>query len=476
MKFARATAWVRLATPSGVIGYSYDKTGNRLSRSSTVAGISAASYSYDNNDRLNGNTYDNNGNTFTANGVTYTYDFLNRLTSATGGIALVYDGDGNRVQETAGGTTTQYLVDDNNPTGYPQVVEEISGGVVQRTYTYGHALISQTQLSGTPTTRYYGDDGLGSVRLLTDASGTKTDSYDYDAFGNVIASSGTTPNNYRFAGEQPDANLGLYYLRARYYNAGTGRFWNRDSAGVDLENPGELNRYVYTADNPVNAIDPTGLSIYEYRAITEAVAQNAQNVAGELGKQTQRLFAIVAANFLAQRARVLERLAKALYKARHNGQDFVERTPGETRVGLAEFQDANGNIRKIAALNDVGLSTRYNELQQSYNEYYEALREVVSEEYDIIAEGQVTNGPKNAIHQERHLFRWLKDHVAEIQEKTTVVGGVPQTTICGTCNAELTGSKENVASLIAILDEGREIDFAVGAHSAIGTIPFEPIP
>ncbi len=97
MKFARATAWVRLATPSGVIGYSYDKTGNRLSRSSTVAGISAASYSYDNNDRLNGNTYDNNGNTFTANGVTYTYDFLNRLTSATGGIALVYDGDGNRV-------------------------------------------------------------------------------------------------------------------------------------------------------------------------------------------------------------------------------------------------------------------------------------------------------------------------------------------------------------------------------------------
>jgi len=232
-------------------------------------------------------------------------------------------------------------VDDNNPTGYPQVVEEISGGVVQRTYTYGHALISQTQLSGTPTTRYYGDDGLGSVRLLTDASGTKTDSYDYDAFGNVIASSGTTPNNYRFAGEQPDANLGLYYLRARYYNAGTGRFWNRDSAGVDLENPGELNRYVYTADNPVNAIDPTGLSIYEYRAITEAVAQNTQNVAGELGKQTQRLFAIVAANFLAQRARVLERLAKALYKARHNGQDFVERTPGETGVGLAEFQDAN---------------------------------------------------------------------------------------------------------------------------------------
>ncbi len=198
-----------------------------------------------------------------AGGVTYTYDFLNSLTSATGGITLVYDGDGNRVQETAGGTTTQYLVDDNNPSGYPQVVEEISGGAVQRTYTYGRALISQTQVSGTPTTRFYGDDGLGSVRLLTDASGTKTDSYDYDAFGNVIASTGTTPNNYRFTGEQSDPNLGLYYLRARYYNAGVGRFWTRDTAEINPDDPRELNRYVYVANNPVNDIDPTGTNTVE---------------------------------------------------------------------------------------------------------------------------------------------------------------------------------------------------------------------
>src|SRR5262249_35007624 len=154
-------------------------------------------------------------------------DFLNRLSSATGGIAISYDGDGNRVQETAGGTTTQYLVDDLNPTGYPQVVEEISGGSVQRTYTYGHALISQNRWTCSAwVPSVYGDDGLGSVRFLSDAAGTKTDTYDYDAFGSLIASSTPTPNNYRFTGEQLDSSLGLYYLRARYYNQGVGRFWS----------------------------------------------------------------------------------------------------------------------------------------------------------------------------------------------------------------------------------------------------------
>jgi hypothetical protein len=45
-----------------------------------------------------------------------------------------------------------------------------------------------------------------------------TDTYDYDAFGNLIHSTGTTPNNYLFAGEQFDPDLNLYYNRARYLN------------------------------------------------------------------------------------------------------------------------------------------------------------------------------------------------------------------------------------------------------------------
>jgi len=48
------------------------------------------------------------------------------------------------------------------------------------------------------------------------ATGAVTDTYDYNAFGNLIHSTGTTPNNYLFASEQFDPDLGLYYNRARY--------------------------------------------------------------------------------------------------------------------------------------------------------------------------------------------------------------------------------------------------------------------
>jgi hypothetical protein len=57
---------------------------------------------------------------------------------------------------------------------------------------------------GTWTPSFYGYDGGGSVRQLTNLAGTVTDTYDYDAFGNLLNSTGTTPNNYLYRGEQYD--------------------------------------------------------------------------------------------------------------------------------------------------------------------------------------------------------------------------------------------------------------------------------
>jgi len=85
-----------------------------------------------------------------------------------------------------------------------------------------------------------------------------TDSYDYDAFGNKINSTGTTPNNYLYRGEQFDSDLGLYYLRARYYNPATGRFLSRDPEDGKLKAPASLHKYLYAAGDPVNRIDPRG--------------------------------------------------------------------------------------------------------------------------------------------------------------------------------------------------------------------------
>ena len=106
-------------------------------------------------------------------GHTYAYDFENRLVSKDGGaVTVTYDCDGNRVAKTVGGVTTRYLVDDLNPTGYLQVLEEVVGGAVQTRYTYGTSLVSQTRnVSTTPATSYYGYDAHGNITFLTDASG-----------------------------------------------------------------------------------------------------------------------------------------------------------------------------------------------------------------------------------------------------------------------------------------------------------------
>jgi RHS repeat-associated protein len=245
---------------NGSIGYSYDATGNRLSRTSTVSGISNQSASYDANDRPTSDTYDDNGNLLTADGTSYRYDYANRLVS-DGSITLTYDGDGTLVAQTVGGVTTTYLVDTQNPTGYAQIVEEQVNGQVQRTFSYGYDLISVNAVSGGSATPHFtGYDGLGTVRLLTDSAGTVTDQYEYEAFGGILHSSGSTANPYRFTGERYDADLDLYSLRARWYNQGTGRFLTMDTYPLNAHHPSEWNRYGYVANNPVNAVDPSGLS------------------------------------------------------------------------------------------------------------------------------------------------------------------------------------------------------------------------
>ena len=112
-----------------------------------------------------------------------------------GQVALRYDGLGQLVAKTSGSVTTQDLVDDLSPTGYPQVVEELVNGAVARTYTYGYERISQSQtLSHAWTPSFYIYDGRGTVRMLASLAGTVTDTYGYDAFGNMLAKTGATPN------------------------------------------------------------------------------------------------------------------------------------------------------------------------------------------------------------------------------------------------------------------------------------------
>jgi len=132
--------------PSFYRGASYglDPVGNRMSANSTLPGINPIAGAYNADDEISSETYDANGNVIATGGKTYTYDSQNHMITANNGqVTMIYDGDGNRVSKTVGGVTTQYLVDDLNPTGYAQVVEEVVNGAVTRQYTYGLQRISQ---------------------------------------------------------------------------------------------------------------------------------------------------------------------------------------------------------------------------------------------------------------------------------------------------------------------------------------------
>ena len=251
---------------NGSVGYGLDPVGNRLSQTSTLPGISMGSFTYSANDLLSTETYDNNGNTTVSGARTFWYDFENRLKGMNAGtVTLQYDGDGNRVAKTVGGVTTRYLVDNLNPTGYAQVVEELAGGAVQRTYTYGTQRIGQSQLINSAwTPSFYGYDGSATVRLLANSSGTVTDTYDYDAWGNAVNVIGSTSNLYLYRGEQYDPDLGLYFLRARYYNPMTGRLLSRDPASGRVVTPVTLHKYLYANGNPVDYSDPSGRGCPEF--------------------------------------------------------------------------------------------------------------------------------------------------------------------------------------------------------------------
>jgi RHS repeat-associated protein len=75
-----------------------------------------------------------------------------------------------------------------------------------------------------------------------------------------------------YRGEQYDSDLGLYYLRARYYNPNTGRFLSRDPYDGDANIPATLHKYLYAGGDPINRLDPTGRDMFETGLILDEIS------------------------------------------------------------------------------------------------------------------------------------------------------------------------------------------------------------
>ena len=268
------------------VTHTYDPAGNRLTM---VDGGAQTKYTYDAADQLTRSlsfgggkigllsittfAYDGSGNLASQREVTdkgtitrttHAWDGENRLTGVSSQAAsqpvsrstFAYDGDGRRLRKEDGAGETRFTWDVQNV-----LRESDAAGATQAEYTlepeqYGN-LLSQRR-SG--ATRYYHYDGLGSTDGLTDAAQAATDTYVYDAFGGLRASSGASTNAYRFVGRlgyyyEPNVQT-QYYVRARYYSPLLGRFLSLESRHVP---DGDPNQYRYAFNSPVSFNDPNGL-------------------------------------------------------------------------------------------------------------------------------------------------------------------------------------------------------------------------
>ena len=230
---------------------------------------SETSYEYD----LNGNLVRVIGS---AQSALYEYNAENKLVKATvqNGVLVTeesytYDYQGNRTSKTTHRSdgVTEYVKYLNDNSSLTNVLAEIdSEGNAVAIYNVGADLVSQERSGKTSIYLY---DGHGSVVGLANENGKVTDTYAYDAFGNLLKSTGSTKNHYCYCGEQFDPVTGLYYLRARYMNPSVGRFITMDSYEGSIDDPVSLHKYLYANANPVSNSDPSGYkNVMEFQVTT----------------------------------------------------------------------------------------------------------------------------------------------------------------------------------------------------------------
>jgi RHS repeat-associated protein len=242
--------------------YSYDAVGNRLSS----LGVTIYNYNVSNELTSNSNgsyTYDANGNTLSdPSGKSYSWDFENRLTQAVvpgtngGTTTFKYDPFGRRIQKSGPLGTTNYLYDGRD------LIEEIdASGSILAHYNDGVGFDQPLSMLRGGAVSFFQSDVLGSTTSLSGSSGALGNTYTYDGYGKLTASTGNVANPFRFTGREFDPETGIYYYRARYYDSTAGRFVSEDP----IRFRGGIDFYAYTYNNPLNWIDPFGLEVQECR-------------------------------------------------------------------------------------------------------------------------------------------------------------------------------------------------------------------
>jgi RHS repeat-associated protein len=308
----RITTWSQQvgATPPSLHTFGYDAANQLLSATVTNAGTLINTFAY---------TYDPLGNRLTeqvgATNYTATYNALNQLSTSTSLGATrtnEWDAKDRLVAVNTGNLRTEFTYDGESRMAS---IRKLVGGAevsFRRFVWCDNELCEERSAAGAVTKRFfpqgtkfedgvnagnyfYTRDHLGSIRELIDGSGSVRARYAYDPYGRRTKSTGDVEADFGFTGIFYASETRFSIARFRTYDAELGRWLSRDPMRTPELKEGP-NLFAYVRNNPMNAVDPLGLSTFNAgccdversmlesarRSCPEAIAEAAQRCARAL--------------------------------------------------------------------------------------------------------------------------------------------------------------------------------------------------
>lgn len=348
--------------------YNYDDNGNELRRQVSYVrdhtrDMKQATGANPNGDGLTNELnklFEKNSNTF---------DGFNRLVKAEkikegvrSSVEFTYDGDGLRTRKVSSSSknnqveVTNYVYDRQYV-----ILETDAADKVAARYIRGINYVGR--VNAAEKLSYFLFNGHGDVVLTVDKSGTVENQYDYDIFGNSTLTVQQYNNAIRFGGEFYDAEVGLYYLRARYYDPYIGRFISEDTYAGKEKDPLSLNLYTYALNEPIMNWDPSGhfsiSSLYKSatKAVTNTVKQAAASTVSTVKKaaastvSTVKKAAVTVAASTQKAASTVKQAATAVVTtAKKKTAEVVEKVKKTTTVAVNTVKKATvAAVKKTTA-------------------------------------------------------------------------------------------------------------------------------
>ena len=253
---------------------------------------------------------------------TYRWDQADRLISLTSGrdtASYAYNGDGLRTSKTVNGVTQPFTWD--HASSLPLLLED-----GRNSYIYGPGDTVVEQITGNSPSWLHHDQ-LGSTRLITNQSGEVSGTATYGPYGALLKTSGTATSPFGYAGQYTDAESGLQYLQARYYDPRTAQFLSADPLSATSR-----ARYAYGQDNPVNKSDPTGL---------DALSVSCDQIGGGIDDDPNAVPLCLAV----QNLEIYRQTIISLYSEGQDAYSQLTQSQVYSPCGQAELNALEGNVQ-----------------------------------------------------------------------------------------------------------------------------------